>query len=152
MTSESLQPAAGPDASIHDAGAAEGPNEIVLFPQGLPGFESCRSFVLFSAEAGPLQWLSSVEGAPASFLTIDPKLVMPTFRYALSKTDLARLDATGATGLLWLAIVLIEPDGTLTANLRAPIVINPASMVGQQVLPQDCLYPLRHVVVPASAG
>ncbi len=152
MTSESLQPATGLDASKHDAVAVEGSNEIVLFPQGLPGFESCRSFVLFSAEAGPLQWLSSVEGAAASFLTIDPKLVMPTFRYTLSRTDLARLGSTDGSGLLWLAIVLIEPDGTLTANLRAPIVINPTSMVGQQVLPHDCLYPLRHVIVPASAG
>ena len=57
------------------------------------------------------------------------------------------MTGSGKTGL---AIVLLEPDGTVTANLRAPIVINPATMLGQQAMPQDCLYPLRHVIVPST--
>jgi len=31
-----------------------------------------------------------------------------------------------------------------SVNLRAPVVINPARMVGCQVMPHDSLYPLRH--------
>ena len=80
----------------------------------------------------------------------DPRLVLQNFRSALSKNDLARLGADENTPLLWLAIVLLEADGTVAANLRAPIVINPATMIGQQVMPQDTLYPLRHVIVSAS--
>lgn len=124
--------------------------EVVYFPYGLPGFEACHSFVVFSAETTPFQWLTSVEGPPASFLTVDPRLILPAFQCTLSRHDLERLEADAHAPLLWLAIVLIEPDGAITANLRAPIVINPVTMLGQQVMPQDSLYPVRHVIAPAN--
>ena len=124
--------------------------DIVAFPHGLPGFEACRGFALFKAEAAPFQWLTSVEGPAASFLTVDPRLILPAYRLVLSRADLERLGADEDTPLLWLAIVLLEADGSVAANLRAPIVINPATMLGQQVMPQGCLYPLRHVIVSAN--
>jgi flagellar assembly factor FliW len=133
-------------------GAVEREQEIVNFPYGLAGFERCRSFVVFAAEAAPFQWLTAVEGPPASFLTIDPRRVLPTYRSKLSRADLERLGATSSTNLLWLAIVLIEADGTIAANLRAPVVINPETMIGIQVVPQDSIYPLRHVIVPSSGA
>jgi len=67
----------------------------------------------------------------------------------LSASDRRRLGAGDDDALLWLAIVMMEPSGALTVNLRAPIVINPRTMTGQQVLPHNCLYPLRHVLVDA---
>lgn len=124
--------------------------EVVVFPHGLPGFEECRSFAVFAANAAPFQWLTSVEGPAASFLTVDPRAVLPGYRYSLSPADLSRLRATDTTPLLWLAVVLVEADGTVSANLRAPIVINPETMTGQQVMPQDTLYPLRHVIFSPS--
>jgi flagellar assembly factor FliW len=135
-----------------DSEAVEREQEILLFPYGLAGFENCRSFVIFAADTAPFQWLTSVEGPPAAFLTIDPRRVLPTYRSTLSRTDLERLGATDDSDLLWLAIVLIEADGAIAVNLRAPVIINPDTMIGIQVMPQNSLYPLRHVIVPAAAG
>ena len=119
----------------------------VRFPRGLPGFEACRGFVLMAPEhAGPLQYLKSVEGPEANFLVIDPRRVLPTYRCELSDTDRLQLGAADDTVLLWLALVMIETDGTIAANLRAPIVINPARMVGKQVIPHESVYPIRHVL------
>lgn len=142
--------------TLHSIAAATPVNEhdesndsqraMVSFPQGLPGFAECRTFVVFAAETGEFQWLTSVEGPPASFLTVDPRRVVSTLRYSLAPADLVRLQATEETPLLWLAIVLVEADGTITVNLRAPIVINPAVMIGCQVMPQRSLYPIRHVI------
>jgi flagellar assembly factor FliW len=126
--------------------ALDSQRAIVDFPHGLPGFTQCRSFVVFAAEKGDFQWLTSVEGPAASFLAVDPRRVDPTLRYALAPADLVRLQATEDTPLLWLAIVLADPDGTVSVNLRAPIVINPAVMIGYQVMPQRSLYPIRHVI------
>jgi len=39
-----------------------------------------------------------------------------------------------------------EFDRTIAVNLRAPIVINPETMLGCQVMPQRSLYPVRHVI------
>ena len=120
--------------------------EVVSFPHGLPGFAECRSFVVCAAETANFQWLTAVEGPAASFLTVDPRHVLPGLRYPLSPADLHRLGASADTPLLWLAIVLVEADGTVSVNLRAPIVINPERMVGYQIMPQRSLYPLRHVI------
>ena len=99
--------------------------------------------------ATPLRRLHAIDGADASFLAIDPRAVLDNYRCDLSVSDRRRLGAGDNDPLLWLAIVMIEASGALTVNLRAPIVINPKTMMGQQVLPHNCLYPLRHVLADA---
>ena len=124
--------------------------DSIRFPNGLPGFEACRSFVLMASDVlGPLQCLKAIEGPAASFLVIDPRRVLAEYRCDLSEADRHRLGVTDAdtNTLLWLVLVTIELDGAISANLRAPVVINPARMIGQQVVPYHCVYPIRHVIV-----
>ena len=125
-----------------------GEKEVVRFPSGVPGFEACRRFVLLSSpELGVFQCLRSIEGPAASFVVVDPRRVLPTYRTVLSQADLVRLGTTGdpSAPLLWLAIVTLEDaTGQAHVNLRAPIVINPQMMVGYQLMPSNSLYPLRH--------
>lgn len=150
------------------------PGDVLTFPTGLPGFEACRRFVLLSSEdLAPLQLLHAMDGAAAmgsaapgsaaagntapgntapgnmvSFAVIDPRLVLPSYRAVLSTVDCIRLgvqpDAAGT--LLWLAIVTPggSPEERPHVNLRAPIVINPQTMVGYQLMPSNSVYPLRH--------
>jgi flagellar assembly factor FliW len=121
------------------------PRDVVSFPSGVPGFEACRRFVLLSSPSfAPMQLLQSVEGPAASFLVIDPRLVLPQFRSVVGQTDLARLGASETTVLLWLSLVSFDSSGQAYANLRAPIVINPERMLGYQVMPHNSLYPMRH--------
>ena len=125
-------------------------SEAVTFPDGIPGFESCRQWVVMAAEdATPLRRLHAIDGPEASFLAIDPRAVLDGYRCDLSAADRRRVGATDDEPLVWLALVMMEPGGALTVNLRAPIVINPRTVMGQQVLPHNCLYPLRHVLVDA---
>jgi len=124
--------------------------ETITFPKGIPGFEACHGFVLMAPESDTgLQYLQSVNGPPASFLVMDPRFVLTGYRCELSDGDRERLQATPDASLLWLVLVTVEADGTIVANLRAPVVINPERMLGAQVIPHHCLYPLRHVLVPA---
>ena len=124
--------------------------DAVSFPDGIPGFEGCRRFVLLTSETfAPLQRIDAVEveGPPASFLCIDPRLVVAGYRCGLGAGDARRLDVRDPSRLVWLALVTVEVDGTVVANLRAPLVINPDRMLGRQVLPNDSSYPVRHVLV-----
>jgi flagellar assembly factor FliW len=125
-----------------------GPKEELGFPAGLPGFEACRKFVLLSSEElGVFQCLRSIDGPAASFVVVDPRRVLPSYRTVLSQADLVRLGTTADSSapLLWLAIVTLEDtSGQAHVNLRAPIVINPNMMVGYQLMPSNSLYPLRH--------
>ena len=73
------------------------------------------------------------------------------YRTRLNQSDLARLGAADETALLWLAIVTVGDEG-MFANLRAPVVINPARMLGFQLVPSDSLYPLRHPLFVGLGG
>ncbi len=119
--------------------------DMITFPDGLPGFEACRRFVILSSiQMAPIQCLHAVDGPPASFLAIDPRLVLTSYRSVLSQADRLRLGVADEGPLLWLALLTVAEDGSASANLRAPIVINPSRMIGFQVMPHNSLYPLRY--------
>jgi len=123
---------------------------VIGFPAGIPGFESCRSFILMQLEGNDeFHCLTAIEGPNASFLVVDPRHLVPDYECELTAADAARIGANGSAPLLWLALVTIERDGTTTVNLRSPVVINPARMLGHQVIPHDNKYPLRHVLLQA---
>ena len=121
---------------------------VITFPGGMPGFEACRSFVLMSTDDDtPLHYLKAVDGPDATFLVIDPRHVEPEYKCELTEVDARRLGVTGNSPLVWLALVTVGDGGTVAVNLRAPVVINPALMVGHQVIPHQGTYPIRHVLV-----
>jgi flagellar assembly factor FliW len=117
---------------------------VIEFAEGLPGFEQTRRFVLLSSpELAPLHLLHHVDGPAASFLAVDPRLVLPSYRTVLGAGDRVRLGVTDDGSMLWLALVTMDAGHGPSVNLRAPIVINPARMLGFQVMPHNSLYPLR---------
>ncbi len=123
------------------------PASIIAFPDGIPGFESCHEFVLVEApDVAPLRCLQSVSGPGTCFLAIDPTAVLADYRCSLGPADRAKLDAPDGTPLVWLALVMVGADDAVSVNLRAPVVINPARMIGRQVVPNDTIYPLRYVL------
>jgi len=122
------------------------PERIVTFSEGLPGFEAFRQFVLVASPSlDPFTLLQGAGPTDApSFVGIDPLLVDNGYRTTLSASDLSRLEARSSDPLLWLALVAARPDGTASVNLRAPIIINPASMRGIQLLAHESAYRLDH--------
>jgi flagellar assembly factor FliW len=143
----SLNPNPAGDELEAELGALEPrPEDIVAFPDGVPGFESCRRFVLIASDdTAPLSRLQAIDAPRPAFLTIDPALALKRYRKILSPADRVRLDVNDGDTLLWLAIVTLSPDDTASVvNLRAPIVINPRTMIGFQVMPHHSLYPVRH--------
>jgi flagellar assembly factor FliW len=124
---------------------AEAPPQalVVDFPAGIPGFETCRHFVLIaSADLSPLGCLKAVDSPEASFLVIDPSLLCLGYDLTLGEFERARIGAIGDEPLLWLAIVTITGTSA-TANLCAPVVINPRRMLGCQFIRDTHKYSLE---------
>jgi flagellar assembly factor FliW len=79
---------------------------LVTFPSGLPGFESCRQFVLVqSEEFDPGVCLKGLDAPSPTFFTVDPRLLAPDYRCELTAGDCARLGATTTSHCVWLVIV-----------------------------------------------
>jgi len=128
--------------------------DAVHFPEGLPGFEACRHFVVVTAPSfEPFCSLQGQGAGAPAFVAIDPRRVVPDFDCTLDPSDQARLhlsagDGRDSASLLWLAIVTAGDTGA-TVNLRAPIVINPQTMRGVQLVPAAGEQPLAFALTPA---
>lgn len=124
------------------------PAGAVTFPDGLPGFETARRFVLVASPAlEPFTCVHGVDVDGPTFLAIDPRRVVPDYRCDLTASSRARLEVADAP-LLWLAIVSRTDHGA-RVNLRAPLVINPETMRGWQVLDGDASYAIDHPLTGA---
>jgi flagellar assembly factor FliW len=122
-----------------------GHERIVTFEDGLPGFEASRRFVLVgSPDLDPFTLVQGVGADAPSFVAIEPRRVDRDYETALNRSELRRLGAQEGRPLLWLALVASQPDGSATVNLRAPIIIDPESMRGIQLLPDDSAYRMDH--------
>ncbi|MGY1715972.1 flagellar assembly protein FliW [Geodermatophilus sp. SYSU D01106] len=112
----------------------------------LPGFPDFRDYVLVTADGdGLLFWLQSMDADGPRFLAIPPARYFPDYAPALPRQVLADLDLDDAADATLLALVTVPAEGVAhaTANLRAPVVLNPANWRAAQVLLPDSRHPIR---------
>jgi flagellar assembly factor FliW len=112
----------------------------------LPGFPKLRDYVLVRADGeGLLFWLQSVAPDGPRFLTVPPAPFFPDYAPVLPaavRAELALSDAVEAD-LYCLVTVLGGDVSTATANLRAPVVVNPLTARARQVVLADGGHPIR---------
>ena len=125
---------------------ASAPVQVLSLADPLPGFPGLRDFALVAADAGGLVfWLQSVAPDGPRFLTVPAAPYFPEYAPSLPRAACAELgidDATSADVYLLITV----PDGDVseaTANLRAPLVINPATNRARQIVLTDGGLPIR---------
>lgn len=117
----------------------------VTFPDGLPGYEDHRRFVLVASPSlEPFTLVRGLQEHAPAFLAIDPRAIDPDFTLDLRPADFDRLGTTADRPLLWLAMVSAPAGEPATVNLRAPLVISPDSMRGVQLVREDAAYRFDH--------
>jgi flagellar assembly factor FliW len=119
-----------------------GADDVVQFPQGLPGFEHLREFLLVTREeCQPFVLLAALKD-PEVTLPLIP-LAPATLGLATPTPALESLGRAAEDGLGYYAVVSIGPEAReIIANLRAPIVVNVDTRLGCQVILPDETLPL----------
>ena len=133
--------------------ASDGP-EVFTFPAGLPGFADCRRFAVHHPpECEQLYWLVSLDRPDLAFAAVHAETVVAPYRPKLSREDLMTLQAgSSQVGLLALAVLTVPTDeGVVTANLRAPLMLNPATRIGRQAILASQQYSANHPLNTARA-
>jgi len=120
--------------------------EILRFREGLPGFEELREFLLLSPpDLAPVQFLISLQDPEISFPLLSVALCPAEYSPAFGATDWQDLGVAEVSALAIYAILTFHPEREeVTANLRAPILINASARLGRQVTLMDSSYSLRH--------
>jgi flagellar assembly factor FliW len=123
-------------------------NSAVLnFPAGLPGFEDQTQFVLVErAESAPVVFLQSMKTPHLCFLAAPVNAVDAKYELSITRDDLKVLGLEGkgpfkaGTGVTCMAILSAPENGPLSANLLAPVVVNPRTGIAVQAVRIDSRY------------
>jgi flagellar assembly factor FliW len=146
---------APPEAPIAVASQALGPVEIdparaIRLVEPLAGFAECLSYALVphvrdGAESGAIQWLQALERPFHAFIVADPWNAFPDYAPEVSNADAEALGLANSEDAR-LYVILTVSGGGITANLRAPIVVNAAERSAKQVVLLGDAYHTRHEV------
>ncbi|MFC4387024.1 flagellar assembly protein FliW [Gracilibacillus marinus] len=122
--------------------------EIITFPNGIPGFIEEKSFVLLPFDEGGLfQVLQSTNGVDPAFIVVDPFLFVKEYQIELDDATLEQLEIEKEQQVRIVSIVTVkEPLTASTANLKAPIVINQEKQIAKQVLTLQTTYETREKI------
>ncbi len=114
--------------------------DVLTFPEGLLGFQDLRSFVLLDDPNDDIfAWLQSCELPSIAFPILEPEIFGQIYTIAsLTKSEAESLKLKPNQAPTYMNIITIPDDPTqMTANLKAPIVINQADRVARQCVLQD---------------
>ena len=123
---------------------------LLALTEPLPGFPDHRDYVLVAAlgsgdGGGLLYWLQSVEPDGPRFLAVPARAYFPDYAPALPRAvrgELALEEGEEAT-LYCLVTVPAGDASAATANLRAPLAVNPARGSARQVVLSDAAHQIR---------
>jgi flagellar assembly factor FliW len=113
--------------------------DIIDFPEGILGFNDLRKFVLLDDPNDEIfAWLQSCEIAQIAFPVLEPELFTQNYQVSLTKHDLESLGLTKQEKIRSFSIITIPDDPTqMTANLKAPVIINVEKRCARQIVLQD---------------
>ena len=125
-------------------------DRIITFTTGMMGFEDYKKYTLISDaenENGSIMWLQSLEEPELAFPVIDPVKIMPEYSPSVSDELLEPLGEADDEDFYILSVITVPSDLTkMTANLKAPVIINLKSMKGCQVIVNNDEYKVRYNV------
>jgi len=112
-------------------------SDMLLMPQGLIGFETCRHWVLLSSQGNEeVAWLQSVTQSNVAIPVVSPRRFASNYRAHVHRRSLALLHLHTEDQLYVLSVVS-KSGVTLTANLKSPILLNASRHIAIQVVVTD---------------
>lgn len=121
--------------------------DLWSFPEGLPAFEHLHRFLAVRrATFHPLMVLCSVDDPAVRFICAPVELLDPDYQLQLAPEDCPSLEwvAEGEPEAKLYVVLSFPEQGSPTANLLAPIVVNARRGIGAQVVLAGSSYPVRY--------
>jgi flagellar assembly factor FliW len=125
-------------------------NAIVSFFEGMPGFEEVKKYIILGTgdEKSPFKWLQSVDKPEVVFAVVDPFLFKKGYDINLNHDVVKKLQIENENDVLVYAIVVVPEDiSKISANLKAPVIINVKNSKGMQVVLDTDSYSVRHYII-----
>ena len=127
---------------------------MIAVPQGIMGFpEYTKYFLVDPADDTLILWLQSIENPEVAFPVLEPKIFRPDYAARLSAAELRELKLENVNQSAVFSILHFPEDITqMTANLKAPVVINLKAKIARQVVLQENEYSIKHLMFKELRG
>lgn len=132
-------------------------DKVITFDSGIFGFEEYKRYALLfnsDAENRPtISWLQSIDEESLALPVMIPTVVMPEYNPIVEDELLKNLGEYDDNTLSVLVTVTVPKEiENMTVNLKAPIVINTATMKGSQVVVENADYEIKFPVFEILTG
>ena len=123
--------------------------DLLIFPRGIPAFENMHEWILAGSDDSAIKWLQSINDGDLALPVTSPDAIQPDYNARIPEDELKMIGSVNPADLALLIVVSIPPAApwNMTANLRAPILINLKTHKAVQVIALNEEYPIRHVNV-----
>ena len=113
--------------------------DILNLKEGLLGFDNLKKFFIVDpGDQTLILWLQSIEDEGTAFPIIEPKIFKPDYSVKLLPAELTSLNLESLADASIYTILTIPKDVTeMSANLKAPLVINNKTKAARQIVLQD---------------
>lgn len=121
-------------------------DEIIRLPQGILGFPELHDYCFVDAGDDTLiLWLQSLQNPAIAFPVLEPKIFKSDYAVHLTANEKREIDLDPSQSYAVFSIVTIPSDVTqMTANLKAPLVMNLKKQLAKQIILQENDLPIRH--------
>ena len=125
-------------------------DKIIEFSAGIIGFPKMQHFLLIhdiENEKSRISWLQSDEEPEFAMPVIDPLVLMEDYDPLVEDEMLSALGDLDSSDMLVLVTVTVPADiRKMTANFKAPVIINAANQKACQIIVEDEKYEVKHPV------
>ncbi|MCX5829438.1 MAG: flagellar assembly protein FliW [Deltaproteobacteria bacterium] len=121
-------------------------SKIIEMRGGILGFNRLNRFVMIVHEEGsPFQWFQSLEDGSIAFITMNPFIIKSDYEPEIDDRTIEMLEIDKAEDIDLMVILTVRSEPVkMTANLRAPLVINKRKKLASQVILEDEQYPVQY--------
>lgn len=129
-------------------------DKIIEFPMGIIGFEDLKKFALIydseREEPSKISWLQSMEEPLMALPVINPIDISETYN-PIIEDELTKLigDPADQDILIFVTMSIPSDMTKVTANLKAPIIINTVNCKAMQVIAENPEYEVKYNVYDA---
>lgn len=119
--------------------------DIIEFTEGLLGFENLKKFFIVDpGDQTLILWLQSIDDAATAFPIIEPKIFQPNYMVKLLPVELNSLSLENLQNASVYTVLTIPQNVTeMSANLKAPVIINNKTKNARQIVLQDSKLEVR---------
>ncbi len=123
-------------------------DKIINFPNGIIGFENLKNFALIydseREERSKISWLQSMEEPLMVLPVINPLDLMDNYTPTIEDELMKNIgDPADADLLIFVTLSIPSDIEKMTANLKAPIIVNTVERKAMQVIVENQEYPVK---------